>query len=67
MKSKRTRNSSGGRGGPAAGGSTFVHMTDNPVSGTTPGLMHVAAPPARKYADTGTYGLCVHGFWREGP
>jgi hypothetical protein len=42
-------------------------MTDNPVSGTDPGLMHVAAPPARKYADTGIYGLCVHGFWREGP
>jgi hypothetical protein len=28
-------------------------MTDKQVGGATPGLMHVAAPPAREYADTG--------------
>jgi hypothetical protein len=53
-------------------------MSDQPASGATPGLMHVAAPPARNYADTGRgwmvfaavmllHGLCVHGFGREGP
>jgi hypothetical protein len=102
---------------PSGGASTFGRMTNEPASGATPGLMHVAAPPARKYADTGRgwmvfagvmlllaaafntvisgvnavvhlmavgglpvtsvivivvdgliiYGLCVHGFGREGP
>jgi hypothetical protein len=36
-----------------AGGSTFGRMNDKPPSGATPGLMHVAAPPARELTDTG--------------
>ena len=54
-------------------------MTQKPTAGTTSGLMHVAAPQARDYAETGRgwmvfagvmlllAGLCVHAFGREGP
>jgi hypothetical protein len=41
-------------------------MTEKPTAGASSGLMHVAAPTARDYGETGN-GLCVHGFGREGP
>ena len=40
--------------GRSGGGSTFGRMTDQRASGATPGLMHVAPPPAREHADPGS-------------